>query len=378
MRGGQAARVFSGAAAAFALLWASGAVAADITAEQTALAYDLLKSADPAQPPEGVDPQAYSHAIDVLRQEHIAGLSIRPSYSEKGILERYGKALYLGDRTMEFARDIGHIRDLVDKGNQTELKQALRDLWVKAGRKEPDDKALQPVIDALYGAKGAEPEETQRSAIDKPDHRIDIMNAPAGGKLQVDVVTKNPDGSEKDRTTFQGSTETTPTADGNDLEKHIKLDSACTSTAQTDADTGDKLNGDWKDASGETWKISRSGGQVTLDEKKADGTVMSYTGTYHLGRIAAAHQITKASDIGDDLPGDVREQLATMGISFRVALEYCAARGLKLDGTWSSQHVTYSGMSHAVEKIHDPYDLRLNLKKGGGKVAQGAAKDEIP
>lgn len=373
------ARLFSGLVAGFVLLGTGSACfAADIKAEQMALTYDLLSSADPANPPKGADPQAFSRAVQILRQEQLTGGSARPNFSETGILETYGKALYLGSRTKEFAADIGHIRDLVDKGNQAELKQALRDLWAKAGRAPPDDKALEPVVQALYGAKGAEPEETVRNTIDKPDHRVELIDEPAGGKMQVDVVTKNPDGTDKDRTTFQGTTETKPNAAGTELEKRIKLDRVCTSTPQTDAATIDKLNGDWVDGGGTTWTISTAGGQVNIDQKKAGGGVMRYSGTYRLGHVAAAHQITNPADIGDDLPADVRAQLATMGISFRVALEYCADQGSRLDGSWSSQHVTYSGMDHTVEKIHDPYDLALTLKKGGGKVAQGAAKDEIP
>lgn len=372
-------KALHGTVAALALfVAATPAFSADITAEQTALAYDLLNPLTPSAPPPGTDPAIFKKAVTIVQEEHLAGQGARPNFTEPGILERYGKALFLGARTKEFAADIGLIRDLVDKGNRPELEEALRKLWVKAGRTSPDAKTLDPVIQSLYGAKGAEPVETVRHVIDKPDHRVEITHARAGGKMQVDVITKNPDGTDRDRTSFQGVTETTPTPDGRELQRHIKLDQVCTNTPETDAATAERLNGDWTSNTGTKWTIANSGGQITLEEKKPERP-LTYTGTYRLGKISAAHAITNAADMGEDLPSTIREQLAGMGISFRVYLESCANRASRLNGTWSSQHVTYSGMTMSVERIHDPYDLTLNLVRPGvEKVAEGASQGEIP
>jgi hypothetical protein len=354
------------------------AASADITAEQSALAYDLLNPVVTAAAPGGTDPAIFGNAISILKREHLAGQGSRPNFQETGILDRYGKALFLGSRTKEFAADIGHIRDLVEKGDRRELEQSLRDLWTKAGRASPDAKALDPVIKSLYGAKGEEPEETLRRSIDKPEYRIDITHARAGGKMQVDVTTKNPDGTDRNRTSFQGVTETTPTPDGHDLQRRIRLDQACTSTPETDAATSESLSGDWTSGSGETWTVTQHNGQITLVEKRAQGRPLEYTGTYRLGHIAAAHPITDTGDMGETLPMQVRQQLTSKNISFRVALDFCSSAPSGLKGTWSSQHVTYDGMFMQVSRIHDPYDLSLNLTRAGEKVAQGARQDEIP
>ena len=74
--------------------------------------------------------------------------------------------------------------------------------------------------------------------------------------------------------------------------------------------------------------------------------------------------------MGFELPPEVRQQLTGMGLSFRVAL---AAKegGSKLDGTWSSQHVTYSAMDLAVKRVHDPFDVKLTLTRAGEKTELG-------
>ncbi|TAL31173.1 MAG: hypothetical protein EPN97_11350 [Alphaproteobacteria bacterium] len=354
------------------------ATAADITAEQSALVYDLLKPVMTAVPPSGTDPAIFGKAISILKEEHLAGQGSRPHFTEKGILDRYGKALFLGARTPQFAGDIGHIRDLVEKGDRPALEQSLRDLWAKADRAPPDTKALDPVIKSLYGAKGEEPEETVHRSIDKPGYRVEIAHARAGGKMQVDVTTKNPDGTDRDRTSFQGVTETAPTPDGQELQRRIRLDQTCTSTPETDAATVEGLNGDWTSGAGETWTVTQQDGKITLTEKRAHGRPLEYTGTYRLGQVAAAHPITEAGDMGENLPMQVRQQLTTKHISFRIALDFCSSAPSALKGTWSSQHVTYDGMFFQVSRIHDPYDLSLNLSRAGEKVAQGAAQDEIP
>ncbi len=358
------------------LAFASPASAADITAEQSALVYDLLSS----QVPAGPDQDILSRAMGVLKEEKLAGAGSRPYFVEKGLLDRYGKALFLGNRAKEFAPEIGRIRDLVSRGDRKALEKALSELWVKSGRAEPDSKALEPVVASLYGAAGQEPEETVRHVIDKPNHRVEIIHARAGGKIQVDVTAKNAEGAETERTVFQGVTETMPTKDGMDLQRRIKLERVCTNTPETDKEMAEALNGAWNaKASGEMWNIEQDGEKIALSNERAKDGPLNYTGTFRLGRINATHVINKVTDMGDELPLSVRSQLTGGNVSFRVYLELCANKKNLLDGTWSSQHVTYNGMSMEVSRIHDPYDLSLTLTRGAGeKVAQGASKEELP
>lgn len=366
------------AAAALVLAAALPCRAQDMTIEQSALLYDLL---DPivkgSAPPAGADPAIVGRAVAILKEEKLAGQNIRPHFQETGTLERYGKALFLGARTREFAPEIGHIRDLAARGDRPALEEALTGLWKKAGRAPPDAKALDPVIRSLYGAKDMEPEETVRHSFDRSGHRVDVTHARAGGRMQVNVTTKNADGTDKDRTVFSGVTETTPTPGGDELQRAIKLEKACTSTPETDKQTLEELNGEWT-AGGKRWTVrAEKGGKVTLTEHRAAHGPLVYTGTYRLGRVQARHPIAKATDMGESLPMAVRSQLAGMGLDFRVYLEFCADAPGALRGTWSSQHVTYDGNTMKVDRIHDPYDDSLVLRRDSEeKIAQGAAPGE--
>jgi hypothetical protein len=369
---------------AAALALASGAKAADITAEQSALLYDLL---DPAvkreTPPPGTDPGVLKDALQVLKDKKLAGQAGRPVFAERGILDKYAKAMFLGSRGPEFASEIGEIHDLVYSGQQDRLETALSDLWVKAGRAKPDSKALEPVINSLYGEKGRQPSETIRHVFDDARSRVEVIHAVAGGRMQVDIETKNPDGTVKDRTVFSGVTETTPTKDGKELERKIEPEKICTNTPETDKDAAKTISGEWiAQSSGLKWTVETSGQSVKLTEHRASGGPLVYTGELRLGRILTRHPISKVTDMDNGLPMEVKRQLTGMGIDFRVALEFCGGDAAHLRGTWSSQHVTYDGMSLTVKKVHDPYDLSLVLGRDAPpkeeKVAEGAAPDLLP
>ncbi len=367
-----------------ALLLSGGAQAADITAEQSALLYDLL---DPAvkmeMPPPGTDPDIFKSALQILKDKRLAGQAGRPVFTEPGLLDKYTKAMFLGNRGPEFASEIGHIHDLVYSGEQDKLESALSDLWVKAGRAKPDSKALEPVINSLYGEKGRQPSETIRHVFEDSQSRVEIIHALAGGRMQVDVETKNPDGTTKDRTIFSGVTETTAAPDGKNLERKIEPEKICTSTSKTDKSASREISGEWiSRSSGMKWILETNGSNIVITEHRSDAEPLVYTGELKLGRILARHPITRVTDMEDTLPMAVRSQLTGMGIDFRVALEFCGDDESRLRGTWSSQHVTYDGMTMSVEKIHDPYDLSLVLTRGEPskeeKIAQGAAPEELP
>lgn len=375
--------LLTGLALGFTLGTQVQAQAADITAEQSALLYDLLDPAVKAQtPPAGTDTQILKNSLQILKDKRLAGQAGRAVFSEPGLLDKYAKAMFLGSRGQEFASEIGEIHDLVHSGQQDKLEAALSDLWIKAGRAKPDSKALEPVINSLYGEKGRQPWETVRHVFEDPQSRVEIIHAPAGGRMQVDVETKNPDGSVKDRTVFSGVTKTEPTKDGKELERKIEPEKICTNTPETDKEAAERLSGEWARQGGGTWTIGISGQSVTLTEQRGSGGPLVYTGGLNLGRIFAKHPITKVTDMDNELPMEVKSQLTGMGIDFRVALEFCADDAGALRGTWSSQHVTYDGMSLSVKKIHDPYDLSLILTRDAPpkeeKVAEGAAPDLLP
>lgn len=365
------------------VLISAPATAADMTAEQSALLYDLLSPyADIKKVPKGVDPKIFERTMAILKEEKLIGAG-RPNFKEKDILKKYGKALFLGSRAKEFTKEIGLIHDLVAKGNRDELEKALIDLWVKAGRKKPDSKALIPVLNSLYGAKGAEPQETINHIFKKPNHRVEVVHAKAGGRMQVNVVELNDKGEEEARTVFSGTTETTPTKRGDELQRRIKPEKACTHTKKTDADTFKKIKGEWNRNSGAAWTISGTAENLEMIEGRGENkTALKYEGTYHLGQIKTKHMITAVDDIGDTLPLGVRSQLINKGHSFRIYLESCHEKKKKLRGTWSSQHVTYDSMFMQVSRVHDPYDLSLILSQGQEKSddnrAEGAADNEIP
>ena len=61
------------------------------------------------------------------------------------------------------------------------------------------------------------------------------------------------------------------------------------------------------------------------------------------------------------MPETIRSQLAGKGHTFRIHLEHCPDNTGRLEGTWSSQHVTYDLMFLRVKKVHDPFDKALTL-----------------
>lgn len=364
------------------LVIAAPVKAADITAEQSALLYDLLSPyAELKKTRDGVDTELFEKAILILKEEKLIG-SGRPNFQDKDIVGRYGKALLLGSRSKDFIKEIGHIRDLVDKGNQEELREALVDLWIKAGRKKPDEKALQPVIDSLYGTKGAAPEETINHIITKPDHKVEVVHAKAGGRMQVNVIELDKKGEEESRTVFSGVTETVPDEKNETLQRRIKPEKVCTNTEKTDKKSFKKLAGKWNSNDGDEWTISGDENALILSVDSDEGYNVEYKGNYKLGKIYAVHSITDVRAIGNSLPQEIQSQLINKGHSFRVHLENCNDKQKKLRGTWSSQHVTYNSMFMTVSRVHDPYDVSLILSQGKTdgkkKSAEGAADSEIP
>lgn len=324
------------------------AAEADISAEQSALLYDLLSPySDESKAPANIDPEIFARSIAALKAERLIG-SDRPHYQKKNILEDYGKALFLGRRSKEFADEIGKIHDLVATGDKTQLEQAISNLWIKAGRKKPDEKALAPVLRSLYGERDAEPLETVNHVYNKPGHRIEITHARAGGRMQASIVALDDKGEDIARTVITGTIETRPNERGDKLESRIKPEAICTHTPETDKETFKSLKGKWISNSVAAWSISGNADRLILDDEST--FPLRYEGTYRLGRISAKHDITDFRALNNTLPPSVRVQLINRGHTFRLYLESCNSDAYELRGTWSSQHVTYDGIESHRKK----------------------------
>jgi len=360
-----------------AMLPALSAGAQDLSAEAINIVYDVASparlAANGGVPPAG----EMARAIETLHSEGLlpSNRFRTPLKSER--LDTYGKALMMGTRAPAFATEIGAVRDAAVRGDLTTRHAAIEALYRKAGRNVPDATLLKTIDNQVDAAVGNEPEETLRQTIDKPGKHIEIALARRAGVGSVEVTQDGADGKPV-RTVFRGEEKTVPTSDGVDLETVLQPAGVCSMNERQSTEARSQLEGVWKDGDGNEWTFGEKDATITSDEKRPNGYKLSYAGTYKLGKIVAFHGFVAVDDMGDELPPDVRSQLVSWSpkLGFTIRLDLCGATGLK--GTWASQHVTYSGMDHAIKKIHDPFDLPLVLSRGL-QVAQGGRwPDEGP
>lgn len=346
--------------------------AADISAEMGALLSDVLQPyRTGGAAPSGTDPQAFDAALQILEEEKLLDLP-RPPTGATGIVESFGKALALGTRSQQFRGEIGAIYDALTRGDEQEAKDAIRDLYQKAGRKPPEGESLEKLYNDVRTVHGAEPKETERVEIKRPDYTVTNTWARSAGKMKVEVVGQQGPDSKPFRTVFEGDVVTRPDASGKGLELAAKPAPAPqTVTPERAQELRQKLNGTWTDQDGKQWEVSGGGTSITLIEIRKDGHRLAYDSRYNLGKITGQHIINNPADISDSLPDPVKQQLASkFKPPFGVALEVSSGAD-RLEGTWSSQHVTYDGDDYTVKRIHDPYDRPLTLTRSGTRVAQG-------
>jgi len=92
-----------------------------------------------------------------------------------------------------------------------------------------------------------------------------------------------------------------------------------------------------------------------------------------LGKLTGQHIVNDPADIGESLPGEVKQTLAQQyHPPYKIVLN-ANEDGDKLDGSWISLHVTYSGLTNAVQKVADPYDTRLALTRQAKVADSGTA-----
>lgn len=365
-------------AAALALALPAVAAAKDLSAESMGDIADLLAPYRGAEPPLGAqaDPAAVRQALGILAGEKLLDPP-RPARAPLGVAEKLGRALALGARTSEFLPEVGAVRDALVRQDEPGARSAIQDLYGKMGRTRPEGPALDPLYSAARDAVGAEPQETESASITRPDYSILVENARAAGQARVAVLmNQGPDGQPA-RVEFKGDVTSRPAASGQDLETAVEPAPAPeTMTSAQAAEVRDRINGRWRDQDGTEYEISGEGGAILVRELRPGKAPRDYTGTFRLGQIDASFPIAKPDDMSEGLPLEVRQQLAGMGLHFDLSLEAVEA-GAKLEGTWASQHVTYSS-DNVVSQVHDPYDVETVLTRGGQETEEGADADEQP
>jgi hypothetical protein len=358
------------------ILWILVAVcpgkAKDISADTLAVLHDVLAPyrGDRAQETaQGRDERAaaLTSALDALRREKLLDLP-RPQVKPLVMAEQLGQALGLGRRTVNFLTEIAAVRDALVQQDETAAQHAIQTLYGKMGRTKPEGAALVPLIAAARKVVGAVPQETDRTEIEGPGYTIVVENARAAGKARVSVLMTKGPGGRPARVAFGGSVTTRPDAKGADLTTHVTP--AATPDIVTAAEAEElekKLSGKWRDKRGGEYNITINGETVVVAHLNPVGLVppqvRHYRGTYRVGVIRARFEINRPEELHEALPIAVREQLARRNFGFDIRLD-AQDRGAKLDGTWSSQHVTYSpDRGHPIDKVHRPYDVALVLTR---------------
>lgn len=347
--------------------------AQDVDARTMALIFDAATGKPPAG--SSADPAAVAAARRALEEEKLLSSS-RVATPEPDIVDVYGRALLLGPRARHYLPELAVVRNGAMRRDREATGAAILALYAKAGRDAPEAAMLEKLVDAVIGATAGEgPEETARRRIERPGRTIEITDARRAGLFTIEV-TETPPGGEPTRTVLVAERTARPNAAGTGLEQRAAPVLVCTITAAEAAARRAALNGPWSDQAGQTWEVAGTGHVISLVEHRGDGKPpLTYTGTYRLGRIEATHRVLAAHAIGEELPMWVRQGLVGK-TSFVVRLDDCDPS--RLDGTWESRHVTYNPAFKTIGRIHDPYDLKLTLSRGGEGVARGATEEEAP
>jgi len=337
------------------------AIAQDVDATTMAFIHDL--AAPGAASPAGADAASLDRARTALRGQRLLA-DQRVSTVENGVVEHYSRALLLGPRGARFLPQIAAVRDAVRRRDRAEIEDAIGDLYQAAGRKRPTGESMSRLVTAVAGAVDAEgPAESVRRRFDGGGNSIEVTDARRAGLFTVDVTTTDATGQPV-RTVFVGERSSSPNPSGKDLQDRVVPKSVCTVDGAQAAAMRSGLNGEWADGSGGRWTVAGEGEQIVLRNVGSGGAPLTYAGSFRLGRIEGRHAIRSAGDIRADLPQWVRAGLAAWNpvLYFVVRLDACPGDDT-LVGTWQSQHVTYSPSFQTISRVHDPYELRLTLRR---------------
>ncbi len=132
-------------------------------------------------------------------------------------------------------------------------------------------------------------------------------------------------------------------------------------------------------------KEMRAGGEtqsLRIRVTDTDGYSWTYdSAIYSADRITAKRTLRNMND-APNVPRDVmRQAIASWSPPEWVELEVRVegkSRQVYMTGLRWRMHVTYSGDDHQISSIHTPYSRNLRLERVAVKVAEGAAKDQIP
>jgi hypothetical protein len=244
-------------------------------------------------------------------------------------------------------------------------RAALVGLLKQAGRPIPPDDELNDRLKAAAQVRDNRQSPSQHVTVRAPGGLVRVDHSPTGGGSAISVVQNGPNGQPM-RETFSGQEAATPTADGTGLQTAIQPDPPREMTqAQSDSALAG-ISGSWIDQDGNFWDISDPGKGTDLvaTETNRSGHKLAYKSSWMLGLMDGTHVVDDVLDMDDELPMDVRQQLASsFHPPFAIKLEYLPKEDA-LQGQWISGTVTYSGLSHAVKVVDDPtWDKPLKLTR---------------
>src|SRR6266540_6465885 len=372
-------------------VWAQAAVlcrGADMSPQLTLLVHDVLQPY--AVNSDAATSEGTKRAIEILKNAHLAGGG-RPSTASSELIQNYGKVLALGTRAPQFAADIVAIHNAFRSGDTGAVRDAIRNLMKHAGRADPNESALDKMVESLKEIEGSA-KSVERATMDDSDRTIDVWWEKGTGKVKVDVTDKKGANGEPVRTTFNGEAKTKPDSTGKSLELTGKPagQKPREVTPQKAKDLREKINGEWVDQEGNIWTITGSGSSITATEEQS-GHKVEYKARYDLGKLSGEHIVTDPRDVTEPFPESVKEQLASkFHPPYKINLDVNDDAD-RMGGTWASLNVTYSaglsGLTGTVESIHDPYDLLLILtraqktadsKKATSGTALGMKEGDFP
>ena len=355
------------------------AEAADLSPELTALLHDIL-------PPDASSGSPNASTITntasvILQEEHLMGGN-RPMIKSNDLIEQYTKAFALGNRGPQFATQMAEVHNALASGNVKLAKEAIRRLWQAAGRAEPDNDTLSQLLEKVGKITNAG-DPVERISISKPEHSIEITWDKASGRVKVEVTDNKPPDGKPNRTVFEGQATTRPDASGKGLETvgQPKRDQLREVAEQRSQNLREKIGGMWRDQDGLTWLIS--GGKstgISATQYYSSGHKVVYDGDYKLAKISASHTIKDPKDIREGFPETIKQQIATKyQPPYKIRLDVNDA-GDRMEGTWISRHVTYSGLSLEVEEVsRDDFYVPLTLTRAVlSGTALGMKEGDLP
>lgn len=314
--------------------------------------------------------------MDIIRKEKLL-VESRPRTPSTGLLTALGKAIGVGSQATKAPEEMSALRDAAGRGDEDATTKAIGDVYKRLGWKSPEAEAMAKLRQASVAAvagKVPAPASFERKAT---DYTVTVVNDRAQAAAEINVVMNaGPDGKPA-RLVLDGKLETKPNLDGSDLETHAQPDSVKTYDAADLAKVRTSLNGRWIDQDGDAWEISGNGSTIVLLHKRTAGE-RKYQGTVEFRDVQAAFSITSAEHLSESLPASVRQQLAGMGLDFRLRLKFDDTAN-RLRGVWISRNVTYTRGTQKVERVHDPYDAALTLKRAKRRQdVAGRYPDEGP